>query len=468
LGYNSIQLMGIMQHPYYASFGYHVSSFFAASSFFGSPEDLKSLIDTAHGMGIMVFIDLVHSHTVKNINEGLNQFDGTDYQYFHEGERGNHEAWDSKLFNYNKTEVLRFLLSNVRFWMEEYRFDGFRFDGITSMLYKNHGLGQDFDNYDCYFGDNVDDEAILYLQLANHLIKQINPKAISIAEDMSGMPGIARPISEGGIGFDYRLAMGIPDQWIKMLKEKTDDQWQMEDLFNTLNNRRRDERHIAYCESHDQALVGDKTIAFRLMDAEMYRAMSKDIPSQIIDRGIALHKMIRLITYALGGEAWLNFMGNEFAHPEWIDFPREGNNDSYQHARRQWSLVDNTLLKYELLNNFDIAMHKLEDEFKLLSDPLIEFIHAHEENKLLVFKRGPLVFIFNFHHSNSYTDYRIAISDANDYKIILTSDSPEYGGFDNIKESQKYPLQDIAQDNYIQSIQAYLPCRTVQVLAPVK
>src|SRR6185312_502759 len=352
LGYNAVQLMAIQEHPYYGSFGYHVSSFYAVSSRFGTPEELKELIETAHGMGIRVLLDLVHSHAVKNTLEGLGWFDGTDHQYFHAGPKGHHPAWDSLLFDYAKYEVLRFLLSNVRFWLEEYRFDGFRFDGVTSMLYKDHGLGKAFTSYDDYFGENIDEDAVAYLKMVNELAHTMRPDVITIAEDVSGMVGMARPVNEGGLGFDYRLAMGIPDYWIKILKEQRDEEWKLEPLFSTLLNRRHGEKHIGYSESHDQALVGDKTIAFRLMDKDMYWHMDKARQNPVIDRGVALHKLIRLITFSLAGQGYLNFMGNEFGHPEWIDFPREGNGWSMKYARRQWSLADNPALRYAGLNRF--------------------------------------------------------------------------------------------------------------------
>ncbi|MDQ2687664.1 MAG: alpha-amylase family glycosyl hydrolase, partial [Armatimonadota bacterium] len=360
LGYNAIQLMAVMEHPYYGSFGYHVSSFYAVSSRFGTPEELKQLIDAAHGMGIIVLLDIVHSHAVKNTQEGLNHFDGTDYQYFHGGPRGQHVAWDSLVFDYAKHEVQRFLLSNVRFWLEEFRFDGLRFDGVTSMLYHDHGLSRTFSSYDDYFGGNVDDDAVTYLQLANDLAHVIKPDAVTIAEDVSGMPGIARPVAEGGLGFDYRLAMGVPDFWIKTLKEKSDEQWNLGEIYERLLDRRYGEKHVGYVESHDQSLVGDKTLAFQLMDQEMYWNMRNDSPSVVIDRGVALHKMIRLLTFSLAGEAYLNFIGNEFGHPEWVDFPRVGNGFSYAHARRQWSLADNPKLRYHGLNAFDGALQALD------------------------------------------------------------------------------------------------------------
>ncbi len=467
LHYNAIQLMAIQEHPYYGSFGYHVANFFAVSSRFGTPEDLKELIDTAHSLGLQVIMDLVHSHAVKNVAEGINNFDGTAHQYFHAPPRGDHVAWDSKCFDYSKYEVQRFLLSNVRYWIEEYNFDGFRFDGVTSMLYLDHGLGKTFGSYDDYFSLNTDGDALAYLQLANELAHTLKPSAITIAEDMSGMVGTARPVAEGGLGFDYRLAMGIPDYWIKTLKEKTDDQWKLSEIYQTLLNRRAHEKHIGYAESHDQALVGDKTLAFWLMDKEMYFSMSKLQKNLIVDRGIALHKMIRLITFALGGEGYLNFMGNEFGHPEWIDFPRIGNNWSYQHARRQWSLVDDDLLKYVGLNNFDRAMQMLDENFRILPDPFIEQLACHEDTKQLIFRRGPLVFVFNFHPTESYVGLRIPIPDPKDYRVILNTDGPQFDGLGLVPEHTVYPRQDVPMYSRDQSIQLYLPCRTAQVLAPV-
>jgi 1,4-alpha-glucan branching enzyme len=467
LGYNAVQLMAIQEHPYYGSFGYHVSNFFAPSSRFGTPEELKRLIDTAHGLGIVVLLDLVHSHAVKNTHEGLNMFDGTDYQYFHAGARGHHLAWDSKLFDYSKYEVLRFLLSNCRYWLEEFRFDGFRFDGVTSMMYLDHGLGKGFSSYDDYFSGNVDRDALAYLQLANDLIHQVKPDAITVAEDVSGMVGMARPVAEGGIGFDYRLAMGVPDYWIKLLKERKDEDWNLGEIFSTLLNRRYGEKHIGYAESHDQALVGDKTIAFWLMDQDMYWNMAKDRQSLVVDRGIAMHKLIRLITFSLAGEGYLNFMGNEFGHPEWIDFPREGNGYSYHYCRRQWSLADNPFLRYEGLQAFDIGMHALDKQYHILTDPLIEQLWVHEDQKQLIYRRGPLVFAFNWHPTNSYSDWRIPVPDATDYKLVLCTDAACYGGPGLVKEDMTFPWQKSPFHGRQQSIQVYVPARSAIVLAPV-
>lgn len=438
LGYNAIQLMAVQEHPYYGSFGYHVSNFFAPSSRFGSPDDLKYLVNTAHRMGIAVIMDIVHSHAVKNLAEGLNQFDGSDDQYFHPGGRGHHTGWDSKLFNYGKREVQQFLLSNVAYWLEEFHFDGFRFDGVTSMLYLHHGDHKTFGSYDLYFTDGVEWDAVTYLQLANELAHEIKPGAITIAEDMSGMPGCCRKVDEGGLGFDYRLGMGIPDYWIKLLKHKRDEDWELGDLWYTLINRRWKEKTIAYAESHDQALVGDKTLAFWLMDKEMYWHMQVDDPNLAIDRGIALHKMIRLITATLGGEGYLNFMGNEFGHPEWIDFPREGNGWSHKYARRQWSLASNDRLKYQFLWAFDQAMIGLLTQYRIPAADQALQLHYDEHNMTLAYQRAGLVFLFNFHPTHAIPDYKFFVPEAGEYELILSSDDPALGGFGRIDPSVHY------------------------------
>ena len=462
LGYNCIQMMAIQEHPYYGSFGYHVSSFFAPSSRFGTPEELKELINEAHKMGIAVIMDVVHSHAVKNFAEGLNQWDGSDDQYFHPGDRGNHSSWDSKLFNYGKPEVQQFLLSNIKYWLEEFHFDGFRFDGVTSMLYHHHGHFVDFDHYDKYFKEGAEWDAITYLQLANHLIHEIKPGAISIAEDMSGMPGCCRTMEEGGLGFDYRLGMGIPDYWIKILKHKKDEEWSIHEMWHTLSNRRYKENTIAYSESHDQALVGDKTLAFWLMDKEMYWNMEANNPNPIVDRGMALHKMIRMFTAVLGGEAYLNFMGNEFGHPEWIDFPREGNNWSFKHARRQWSLADDENLKYQYLNAFDAAMIQLLKEENILNSLPAKQLNMDTDNQVIVFERNNLIFVFNFNPVRAIPDYGFTVEKAGTYKIVLDSDRKEFGGHNRIDAgTDHFTLED---ENENAQLKVYTPNRTLMVL----
>ncbi len=468
-GYNCIQIMAIQEHPYYGSFGYHVSSFFAASSRFGTPDELKELIDAAHKAGIAVVMDIVHSHAVKNEVEGLGRFDGSNNQYFYGDERREHPAWDSLCFDYGKDEVLHFLLSNCKYWLEEYKFDGFRFDGVTSMLYYNHGLGQAFCSYEDYYNGGQDTNAITYLTLANKLIHQVNPHAITIAEEMSGMPGLATKVSDGGIGFNYRMAMGIPDYWIKSIKEKKDEDWLPSSIFWELTNRRADEKIISYAESHDQALVGDKTIIFRLIDSEMYWHMMVGDNNITVDRGMALHKMIRLITCSTTNGGYLNFMGNEFGHPEWIDFPREGNGWSYKYARRQWELVDREDLKYRFLGAFDKSMlHLIHDVAQFQSLP-IEKLWEKDDDQVLAYKRGNLIFIYNFSPTNSYTDYGI-LAPEGEYEVVLNSDSKQFGGYGNIDEKViHFTAEDpLYKPHHLGRLLLYIPARSAQVLRKKK
>jgi len=461
-GYNTLQLMAIQEHPYYGSFGYHVSNFFASSSRFGTPEELKELIDEAHGQGMAVIMDIVHSHAVKNENEGLGLLDGDPAQFFHSGPRREHVAWDSLCFDYGKNEVTHFLLSNVNYWLTEFRFDGFRFDGVTSMLYYDHGLGRDFTSYDFYFDGGQDEDAITYLSLANKMIQEIKPGALSIAEDMSGYPGLAVPVEDGGVGFNYRLAMGTPDYWIKTIKEKSDEAWNVSEIYHELTSKRADEKTVGYCESHDQALVGDKTIIFRLIDKEMYWHMNKTSQNLVVDRGIALHKMIRLITAATAGNGYLNFMGNEFGHPEWIDFPREGNGWSYHYARRQWSLVMNRELRYHQLNDFDTEMIQMISRFGIYN-AFCNHVKTDQADLVIAFERKGLLFVFNFHPVTSYTDYGVAV-DAGKYIPLLCTDQAEFGGFNRFDTRMVHRTVVERSFGFKQNLKLYLPSRTGIVL----
>ncbi len=470
LGYDTLQIMALQEHPYYGSFGYQVSNFFALSSRFGTPEEFKALVDEAHGMGIAVIMDIVHSHSVSNELEGLSRFDGREDLYFYQGSAGYHPAWGSRCFDYGKDEVKYFLLSNCKYWMEEYRLDGFRFDGVTSMLYWDHGLGTDFGNYAMYFGSGVDENAVTYLALANRLIHALYPDAITVAEDVSGMPGLAAPYGAWGIGFDFRMAMGVADHWIKWIKERSDEQWSPGEIWYELTNKRADEKTISYAECHDQALVGDKTIIFRLVDKEMYWSMNKGSQNLLVDRGVALHKMIRLVTAATCGGGYLNFMGNEFGHPEWIDFPREGNGWSYKYARRQWSLADNGLLRYGGLRNFDEDMvHLLEKGGVLDEAPVL--LTADEEKKILIFLRKNCIFALNFNATQSFQDYGFS-APAGEYRTVLCSDDARYDGFGRLQKGETHVSRPEKSPNgnqdYSDTLYLYLPSRCAVVLEKIK
>ena len=469
LGYDTLQIMALQEHPYYGSFGYQVSNFFALSSRFGTPEEFKALVDEAHAKGIAVVMDIVHSHSVDNEAEGLSMFDGREDLYFYKGDQGRHPAWGSRCFDYGKDETKYFLLSNVKYWMEEYHIDGFRFDGVTSMLYWDHGLGKAFGDYKLYFDEGVDENAVTYLALACQLVKEMNPNGFNIAEDVSGMAGLAAPFDEGGVGFDFRMAMGVADNWIKWIKELSDEQWSVGEIWWQLTNKRADEKTVSYAECHDQALVGDKTLIFRLMDKEMYFSMNTESQNPIVDRGIALHKMIRLVTAATAGNGYLNFMGNEFGHPEWIDFPREGNGWSFKHARRQWSLEEPDYLRYSYLRNFDEAMvHLIRDE-KLLSVPP-ELLVQDEQKKILIFLRKNCIFALNFSATGSFADYGFAAPEG-EWVDVLNTDEARFNGFARVETGQHHFTVAEKSPNgnprYGSTLYLYLPARSALVLKKV-
>ena len=432
-GYNAVQLMAVAEHSYYGSFGYQVTSPFAVASRSGTPDDFKALVDAAHGLGLRVLLDVVHSHTSSSPTDGLAALDlpspaGGSYL------AGDHPAWGSRLYDYANWETLRLLLSNVAFWLDEFRVDGFRFDGVTSMLYRHHGLGVGFSgDYAQYFSPASNVDAGVYLGLANLLIKRLRPDAASIAEDVSGLPGLCRAVADGGLGFDARLGMGLPDVWGRALGGP--DPWPPAALVAGLCNRRRDEATVAYVESHDQCLVGDTTLAWRLMGAEMYAGMgTASPPSPTITRGVALHKLARAMTLALGGDAWLNFMGNEFGHPEWVDFPRDGNGWSHDKARRLWSLADAPDTRYAQLGAWDRALMALDERHGMLASDHLLVSHegggvgASPGAAAAVAERGPVVWVFNLSPCETLTEFKIGVPDGGEWAVAADSDAAEYGG----------------------------------------
>ena len=454
LGYNTLQLMALQEHPYYGSFGYQVSSFFAPSSRFGTPEDLMHLIDVAHAAGLSVIMDIVHSHAVSNPREGIAYIDGNSRLYFTDKEASIHPIWHTHCFDYGKRDTLFFLLSNLKYWLETFHLDGFRFDGVTSMCYKHHGIGKNFGNYQLYFDKQVDEDAIIYLTLAQKLIKQVQPQAFTIAEDVSAIPGIAFPTNKGGIGFDFRMAMGITDYWTKLLKETPDEYWSPGDIFFHLTDKRPEEQIIAYAESHDQAIVGDQTFLSRMIGSEIYTAMQKNNTTFKVNRAIALHKIIRLLTATLAQGGYLNFMGNEFGHPEWIDFPRKENNFSYHFARRQWNLAEDENLVYHFLYIFEKEMIKILKSNELWTSPP-QIVEQNNSTQVLAYLRESWLFVVNLSPLNSHENYTLQVPSGN-YHLVLDSDSSQFGGFGRIKSSYKYT-------SFQEKISLYLPTRTALV-----
>lgn len=466
-GYNVVQLMGVMEHSYYASCGYQVTSYFAPSSRFGTPEDLKRLIDTAHSMGLYVFLDTVHSHSSQNIGEGLNRFDGTDTQYFHYGRRGIHPIWNSRLFDYSNIEVKRFLLSNLRYYIEVFHFDGFRFDGVGSMIYNNQGVDTKFDNMDVYFNENiVDSDAVTYLYLANYVVHKYDMFAITTAEDVSGMIGIARSIDDGGFGFDFRLNMGGADLWVKTLELPSYESWDLHDIAYRLNERPPHEKTIGYTECHDQPYP----IAYRLLGfGKNDSRMSFLAPlSDQVEFAISVLKLIRLLTFSIAGEAYLNFMGNEFGHPGKIEFPSEKNGDSFEFCRRDFQLATDEMTRYSSLARFDHDMLQLERQFKFLNCGDDGYLYADKQNRIVGFEKGNLFLVFNFHRNKLFDSYFFGVRNGGKYRIVFSTDNQSYDGRGRIAVGNEISANEEEWNNQKYKLDLAIPPLCALVLQNIK
>jgi len=444
-GYTAVQLMGIPEHPLYKSFGYQVSGYFAPSSRFGTPDDFKYLVDEAHRLGLAVILDITHSHACPNTEQGLARYDTSRY-FFRELKT----QWDTVSFDYSQERTRRFLLSNCRYWLEEFRIDGFRFDAVGNMIYLDHGLDDDFSHVGrCFFGkdgkNRLDENGVLYLSLANTLVHELAPHAVTIAEEFSGAPGMSCAPENAGLGFDYRFAMGLPDFWAKFIEEGRT----MGQMWHELNNRRHYDKTISYTECHDQCINGDDAFIWRMIKEDMYEHMSVFSDSWKCSRGMALHKLTRFVTLATAGQGWLNFMGNEFGHPEWID------SEDYDH--RQWHLAETTHLKYSKLDAFDRNMLKLVREYPEQFKRGPRFRHIHEEDRLLAFERGTLLFVFNFHELLAQNHLALMVTPGK-YTEIFSSDELAYAGYGNLStRAPSEHFSDPASGMCEQRITLYMP-----------
>ncbi|CED82984.1 1,4-alpha-glucan branching enzyme/starch branching enzyme II [Phaffia rhodozyma] len=397
-GYNTLQLMGIMEHPYYASYGYQVSSFFAVSSRFGSIASLTSLIDAAHKQGIRVILDVVHGHSCTNDMESLNMFNGTRGMYFSEDSKGDHPIWGTAV---NQS------------WTG---------------------------NYGQYFSSDTDHAGVEYFMLANHIIKTLFPFVTTIAEDTAGFPTLALSTDIGGLGFDYRLTLGPAYHLFHLLKTEPDDaNWSVRDIVASLGNRRLQlgEKTIAFVESHDQCIEGGKTMSQWLFDDEIYTQMSVfQTPTPKVERAMALHKMLRLMVFAFAGEGYMNFMGNEFGHPEWLVFPSVQNGFHTTHCRRQWDLADFSRdLRYRDLARFDREMLEAEERGQWGSAELGHVWTQDEDSRLVVFTRANHLFIFNWNTKLPAKDDNLPIPEPwaleGQYRIELSTTSGVAGAVVN-------------------------------------
>ncbi|KAK9673873.1 hypothetical protein RND81_12G195300 [Saponaria officinalis] len=459
LGYNAIQLFGVIEHKDYFTAGYRVTNMYAVSSRFGTPEDFKRLVDEAHGLGLLVFLDIVHSYSAADEMVGLSLFDGTNDCYFHTGKRGHHKYWGTRIFKYGDVDVLQFLLSNLRWWIEEYHIDGFQFHSLPSMMYTHNGFATFTGDFEEYCNQYVDRDALLYLILANDILHFLHPNIITIAEDATLYPGLCEPSSQGGLGFDYYVNLAAPEMWLSFLENVPDNEWSMSKIVTTLmGNKIYTNKMLLYAENHSQSISGGRSFAEILFGTEV----GSNEASKLL-RGTSLHKVIRLITFTIGGSAYLNFMGNEFGHPKRVEFPTSNNNFSFELASRRWDLLSDQGLHQKLFH-FDQDMMKLDQKEKVLSRGLPNVHHVNDDTMVISYTRGPLLFIFNFHPTDSYERYSVGVDEAGEYQMILNSDEEKYSGQGAINADQ-YFQRSIRKriDGFQNCLQLPLPSRSAQV-----
>ncbi|KAK7287576.1 hypothetical protein RIF29_00857 [Crotalaria pallida] len=460
-GYNAIQLIGVVEHKDYFTVGYRVTNFYAVSSRYGTPDDFKRLVDEAHGLGLLVFLEIVHSYAAADENVGLSMFDGSNDCYFHSGKRGQHKFWGTRMFKYGDPDVLHFLLSNLNWWIVEYQVDGFQFHSLSSMIYTHNGFASFTGDLEEYCNQYVDKDALLYLILANEILHALYPNIITIAEDATFYPGLCEPTSQGGLGFDYYVNLSVSEMWSTFLESVPDNEWSMTKIVNTLvSDRAYADKMLMYAENHNQSISGRRSFAeilFGEIDEHSHHY------KESLVRGSSLHKMIRLITLTIGGRAYLNFMGNEFGHPKRVEFPTSSNNFSYSLANRQWDLLAKEGLNRDLFS-FDKDMMKLDENARVLSRRFPYLHHVNDSSMVISYIRGPLLFIFNFHPTDSYDNYSIGVEEAGEYQVILNTDEIKYGGQGCLKEDQ-YFQKTVSKrvDGLRNSLEVPLPSRTAQV-----
>ncbi|MCL7041319.1 hypothetical protein MKW94_030953 [Papaver nudicaule] len=458
-GYNAIQLIGVIEHKDYFTVGYRVTNLFAVSSRFGTPDDFKRLVDEAHGLGMLVFLDIVHSYSAADEMVGLSLFDGSNDCYFHTGKRGHHKYWGTRMFKYGDLDVLHYLLSNLKWWVEEYQIDGFHFHSLSSMIYTHNGFAVFTGDMEEYYNQYVDKDALIYLILANEMLHELNPNIITIAEDATHYPGLCEQTSEGGLGFDFYANVSVSEMWLSLLESVPDHEWNMNKVVKTLlGNGKNTNKMLTYAENHNQSISGGRSFG-EILFGEIKEPFAGS--ENMLLRGSSLYKMIKLITFTISGRAYLNFMGNEFGHPMRVEFPMPGNDFSFSLANRQWDLVEDKGVHQDIFS-FDKDMMKLDE--RIFSKSLPKIHHVNDTTMVISYIRGPFLFVFNFHPENSYERYSVGADEAGEYQLILDTDAVKYGGQGHLKDDV-YLQRTMSNriDGLRNCLEIMLPRRTAQV-----
>ncbi|KAG8075748.1 hypothetical protein GUJ93_ZPchr0006g43795 [Zizania palustris] len=462
-GYNAIQLIGIVEHKDYSSVGYKVTNYFAVSSRFGTPEDFKKLVDEAHGLEMVVLLDIVHSYASADELVGLSLFDGSNDCYFHTGKRGHHKYWGTRMFKYDDVDVLHFLFSNLNWWVTEYHIDGFQFHSLSSMLYTHNGFSTFTGAMEEYCNQYVDKDALIYLILANEMLHELHPDIITIAEDATFYPGLCEPTTQGGLGFDYWVNLSIPEMWLWHLENVPGQEWSMNKIMKVLISKNCN--MLSYVENHNQSISGRKSFAEIILHKE--KCSNNSVSDDGIFRACSLLKIIKLLTFSTSGGAYLNFIGNEFAHPKRIEFPMSGNDYSFGLANRQWELLEKGVHKH--IFNFDKDLMSLDGKERLILRGSPNIHHCDDTSMFISFTRGPFLFVFNFNPDATSGLYSVGVDEAGEYQLILNTDETKYGGRGELKSNQYMKR---TSDNRVggcrNSLELALPSRSAHVYKLVR
>ncbi len=407
-GFTHVELMPVMEHPFFGSWGYQVTGYFAPSSRYGSPQDFMYLVDHLHQRGIGVILDWVPAHFPGD-EFSLSKFDGTHLYEHADPRKGIHPDWDSLIFNYGRYEVMSFLISSARFWLQYYHADALRVDGVASMLYLDYSRddGEWVPNED---GSNENREAVAFLRRFNEYVYGAHPDVQTIAEESTAWPKVSRPVSDDGLGFGFKWDMGwMHDTLAYMAEDPVHRKHHHNKL--TFRNMYSYSENFVLALSHDEVVHGKGSLLGKMAGDDWQK--------------FANLRLLYAYMYAQPGKKLL-FMGSEFAtRDEW-------NHD----GALDWSLIDqpahagvrSLVRDLKHLYRDTPALHLGDVEAGGF-----EWIYADDaDSSVLSFLRlggehEPVAAVFNF-TPVPRPEYRIGVPRPGTWRVLLNSDAPEYGG----------------------------------------
>lgn len=409
MGFTHVEFMPVMEYPYDPSWGYQITGFFAATSRFGSPQDLMFLINELHKNDIGVILDWVPSHFPGDAN-GLHRFDGS---YLYEPEdprRGFHPDWKSYIFNYGRNEVKSFLISNAMFWLDRYHVDGLRVDAVTSMLHLDYSRNEGEWEPNIY-GTNVNLEAKIFLQEFNTAVyKEFGDHIITIAEESSDFPLLTKPVHDGGVGFGMKWMMGWMHDTLDYFKEEYDNRKHHHHKLTFASMYMYNENYMMPL-SHDEVVHGKASLIYKMKGDEWQK--------------FANLRALYVYMFTNPG-AKLLFMGDEFGQTSEWNFKQS----------LDWHLLDFPVHK-GLQNLVKDLNHLYKNETAFYENQFnqdgFEWVEADDtENSVYVYlrkgKKKDDVFMVVLNLTPNTFDYQIGVNTGTHWEVIFNSDNDIYGG----------------------------------------